>query len=445
MPPRPASDPGGARTTSPAFEARLVRAAGHNGGMRSGPGSDAEPPETFDLDNPPSFDGPPATMPSIVNENVGVYYGDDYWNDLPQVEAWLNRKVSGDPDRYWGEHFKQTAGRAFKRALVLNCGNGNVEHGLLGHGVMEEAVGVDYSDELLAEARRAARDEGLPFRYQKLDINTAELPEEDFDLVVNHAAAHHIARIDRVFRELCRRLPADGVFVSHDYVGPHRNQYRWDEWDAAANLNRTLPERFRQKMYYPHLVTMLKLDPTEAIHSELILPIMRRYFTIDELTPLGGALAYQLLTHNQQIFAAGEDDPERAETVERILEADDEYTAGREDRTWFAYIVARPDKSSLDDTAQIDLWEREEEDREAAAVACGGEYYEHTTLQEIMLESERWQATAHRVQQYCDFVKARYDKMRSLPPYGQIRWAANTKLGQRIREQRRKRRGATPD
>ena len=45
-----------------------------------------------------------------VNDNAGVYYGDDYWNNLPEVAAWLNAKVSGDPERYWGEHFGQTAG-----------------------------------------------------------------------------------------------------------------------------------------------------------------------------------------------------------------------------------------------------------------------------------------------------------------------------------------------
>lgn len=385
---------------------------------------------TFDDDGTPRFD---------VNEDAGVYYGDDYWNNLHAVTEWLNRKVTGAGDRYWGQRFRETAGRTFKRALILNCGNGNVERGLHFNGVMGEAVGVDYSNELLAEARRAASDERLPFRYVQMDVNTATFPDDELDLVVNHAAAHHIARIDRVFRELCRRLPDDGYFVSNDYIGPHRNQYPWEAWDAAATLNRTLPERFRQKMYYPHLYTMLKDDPTEAIHSELILATMRRYFTLDELVPLGGAVAYQLLTHNQKIHEAP-DDAERAEVVERVLAADDEFTAADpEARTWFAYIVARPNKAVLDDHDQLDAWTREEDERETAAAARGGEYYEHSTLQELMLTSEGWQATAHRVQGWAEEVKARYDKMVSLPPYAQIRWAAKTRLGERLRDERRKR------
>jgi hypothetical protein len=236
-----------------------------------------------------------------------------------------------------------------------------------------------------------------------------------------------------VFRELCRRLPDDGVFVSHDYIGPHRNQYPWEAWDAAANLNRELPERFRQKMYYPHLLTMLELDPTEAIHSELIVETMRRYFVVDEFVPLGGAIAYQLLTHNARLFAAPDDDTERTETIDRVLAADDAFTAADPEHSWFAFLVARPNKAALDDEAQLRAWTAEEDEREAAAAARGGEYYPHTTLQELALESEAWQATAHRVQKWADEVKARNDQLMALPPYHQIRWFARTPTGQRLR------------
>ena len=133
-------------------------------------------------------------------------------------------------------------------------------------------------------------------------------PTSEFDLVVNHAAAHHIAAIDRVFREVCRILPADGWFVSFDYVGPHRNQYRTDAWDAAWKINRQLPESLRQDMAYPPIPVMLQVDPTEAIHSELILQTFHRYFIEREFTPLGGALAYPLLTHNHAMFGAPDDD-----------------------------------------------------------------------------------------------------------------------------------------
>src|SRR5262249_41620233 len=127
--------------------------------------------------------------------------------------------------------------------------------------------------------------------------------------------------------------------------------------------------------------------------------------------------------------------------VDKVLATDEEYTnADPERRTWFAYIVARPNKAVLDDREQLDAWTQEEEERESAAAANGGEDYEPTTRQELMLTSEDWQATAHRVQGWAEEVKARYDRMLSLPPYAQLRWAAKTKVGERLRNERRKRR-----
>ena len=83
---------------------------------------------------------------------------------------------------------------------------------------------------------------------------------------MNHAAGHHISHIDRVFRALAARLRPDGVFVSWDYVGPHRNQYPGDMWEAAHRVNVTLPAELRSPMHYPLLEEMLTGDPTEAVH-----------------------------------------------------------------------------------------------------------------------------------------------------------------------------------
>ena len=164
----------------------------------------------------------------------------------------INTRISGDPTRKWHEHFARATGRTFERALILNCGNGWVERELVGSGLIAEGVGIDYSQTLLDEAAAAASAEaGMPLTYHQANVNTGTFPEGEFDLVVNHAAAHHIAAIDRVFREVCRILPDDGWFVSFDYVGPHRNQYRLDAWEEAWQLNHELPEPLRQDLRLP--------------------------------------------------------------------------------------------------------------------------------------------------------------------------------------------------
>jgi hypothetical protein len=132
-------------------------------------------------------------------------------------------------------------------------------------------------------------------------------------------------------------------------------------------------------MVYPHLPTMLATDPTEAIHAELILPVLRRYFDVEHFRALGGGVAYPVLTFNKGIFSRPQE--EVAPLVRQVLAADEAWTdEDPEGRTLFAYIVAKPRKDALADAAQLAEWTAEEDDRERLAAAAGGRYYPDTML-----------------------------------------------------------------
>jgi SAM-dependent methyltransferase len=314
---------------------------------------------------------------SIVPAEGFQYYRGRYWNDLDRVVHTLNERATGNPDVSWSEHLRDHYG-PFRHALVLNCGNGWVERDLLAKGVVASAVGVDVSDELLNDARKAAATAGLPLRYLRLDTNRADFPDEDFDLVVNHAAMHHVAYVDRVTRRICELLAPGGVYVSWDYIGPHRNQYSAVQWEHAWAANLGLAPELRQDMRYPHLPTMLVDDPTEAVHSELIVPTIERYFRIEHHARVGGGIAYLLLTHNDAIHARSQDDIDGA--VEAVMAADGALTDAHPETTLFAYIVARVDPSSLADHERLAEWTAEEDDRERRAATAGGVYYPPTAI-----------------------------------------------------------------
>lgn len=306
------------------------------------------------------------------------YYRDRYWNEHPLVIEYLNRRATDVAHPGWIHHLLQHRdGRPFERALILNCGNGWVERDLLQHGVIRSAVGIDILPDLLDQAKTAA--EGLALTYRHADINALDADTLDgpFDLVVNHAAAHHIAFIDRVFRQIAALLRPDGTFVSWDYVGPHRNQYPEDLWHAAERVNATLPEPFRCDLRYPHLEGMLRGDPSEAVHSELIVPTMERYFDLDHSRRLGGPIGYLLLTHNPALLDADHEasDP----LVQRILEADADLVDADPTTNLFAYIIARP-KADGPDPTTLARYAAEEDERERAASANGGQYYPLTPL-----------------------------------------------------------------
>ena len=169
---------------------------------------------------------------------------------------------------FWFNDYFARRGRPFERALFLNCGNGWVEREMVADGVVGEAVGIDYSEALLDEARREAARFDLPLTYHQMNVNSAEFPPGPFDLVVNYAAAHHIAMIDRVFRAIWTCCPRTGASCrSTTSVRTATSTRRWRGSGRGHSTTRCLPH-LRQSMEYPNVPIMVQVDPTEAVHSE---------------------------------------------------------------------------------------------------------------------------------------------------------------------------------
>ena len=143
-----------------------------------------------------------------------VYYTGKYWNDLDQVRSHLNRLATGNPDLDWMSKVLELHEPG--RALILNCGNGWVERELYDRGLILSAIAIDISESLLAGAE--ANKGNRPIQYLKADINSFEFPLSEFDFVINHAAIHHTAWIDRTMRGVAKALKPDGFFVNWDYV-----------------------------------------------------------------------------------------------------------------------------------------------------------------------------------------------------------------------------------
>jgi SAM-dependent methyltransferase len=301
-----------------------------------------------------------------------VYYQGILWNSFDEVVAHIHHRAFDTPHGNWIQAVvRWRGGEPFERVLSLNCGNGWLERALVEFGLARHVVAIDVLPDLLAEAEAASV--GMPIEYHRMDTNVAEFPAGPYDAVVNHAAGHHLACIDRVLRAAARALSEGGTLLTWDYTGPHRNQYGERMWQAACEVNELLPRRYRSPMSYPHLPTMLAYDPTEAIHSELVLPVTERYFEHEHLRPMGGAIGYLVLSHNRALYEAPP--AERDELVRMVLAHDDgDLEAFPEDNLFTFAISRRRDLSTISDE-QLGIWEREERQREATARAHGGHYH----------------------------------------------------------------------
>jgi len=277
-------------------------------------------------------------MSSSVNENASVYYTGKYWNDYPECLSIINTRLFGE-DIDWKQYLINNNLINFKNALILNCGNGWVERELYDAGIILKVTAVEYNTDLVKECNKmkGMRD----ITYVQHDINTVKFDENTFDLVINFAACHHIRYIERVCINIRKWLTEDGYFIHNDYIGPQRNQYSKHQWKQMNEVNNMLNSSIKKSLGYPDVIQMMIDDPTEAINSNRIIPTVYDLFNIDYHRKSGGAVAYEILTHNPKLFNAHL--AIREKIVKKIMVKDLEYMK-ETGESFFHFIIARNNK-----------------------------------------------------------------------------------------------------
>lgn len=311
-------------------------------------------------------------MKTVINLNSDVYYKGIYWNDFQKIQEYMCENFTGDKSKYWIEDFKERyAVKPFEHALFINCGDGRFERQFIDENIAKKVTAFDISPDLISQAKKERGRRNIT--YLIVDANKVKFGEDQFDLVVNIAALHHVQYINRLCYILARAIKPGGYLVNFDYIGPHRNQYPFIQWLLAKSVNGKLSADVRQTpMLYPHLPTMLDTDPTEAIHSDLIIRTILRYFTIKERHDTGGGIAYLLLTHNAKLNRVSQIKLNRM--IKKVLKYDQRYTRAKLVPTLFSYFIASPNKKLLIIKKRINSYQRIENTREKAAFYRRGVY-----------------------------------------------------------------------
>lgn len=312
-------------------------------------------------------------MAKKLNDFSGVYYKPRYWNDLYLVKKYINKKFTNNSKTEWVFAFKRKyAKKPIKKALFINCGNGWVERMFIDNKIVEQAVAFDISKKLIDQAVRKRGKRCV--EYFTADVNKIELRENEYDLIVNVAALHHVQYINRLAFQLAKSLKKNGLMVNFDYVGPYRNQWTTKQWNTVVSENNMLPESLRHKsLFYPSVPVMLKEDPTEAVHSDLIIPVLHRYFHFVENKEAGGGLAYLLLTHNNAVFSHIKERKVQ-QLVKNILQLDNELHQKKILPNLFSYFILKPNKKIIASGFIARFWQIEEEVRETLSTIFWNTY-----------------------------------------------------------------------
>ena len=234
--------------------------------------------------------------------------------------------------------------------LTLGCGDGEFERGLAQYGFAREHDAFDIAEGAIQKAADAARTAGLAhIRYEVADLNRVALERDRYDVVFGLSAIHHISALEYLFAQVRASLKPGGFFLLDEFIGPSQFQWLDAQLDAANQALAGLPERFRRQLNRqgqvktavarPTIESMNTGDPSEAIRSAEIVPLLTDYFELIEFRGYGGSLLHLVMEGIAGNFVP--DDPLATECVERLCALEDRLILEGRLAHDFAVIIAR--------------------------------------------------------------------------------------------------------
>ncbi|MDP8235537.1 MAG: class I SAM-dependent methyltransferase [Candidatus Erginobacter occultus] len=191
--------------------------------------------------------------------------------------------------------------KSFDRVLSICCGDGPHELTMLESGKVGFLHAFDISEGALRQARARFAKAGISEDRYKLEVKDANQfdIEGSYDLVVSAGAAHHIEALERVFSRVASLIAPSGYFALLEYIGPSRFQWTERQIKLLNDILAALPEEYLSKKRRPPLgrpsvKALMKKDPSEAVRSADIIPLMGEYFRTIYRSDYHGTLIHPL-------------------------------------------------------------------------------------------------------------------------------------------------------
>jgi ubiquinone/menaquinone biosynthesis C-methylase UbiE len=288
----------------------------------------------------------------IVSEKWS-YDGDEtsYWWDIPAVCARCNDLVSGNPtvDHYEYISGKYLYDRHSLRGLSLGCGDGHRELRWAMLNKFDHIDAFDLSESQLQKAAQLATRKGYgnTITYTVGDVFKIGMLENYYDIVIGEHSVHHFSPLDVILRKVSRVLKSDGFFVINEFIGPTRFQWTDRQLEATNGLLSVLPAKYRKLVgsgfkaneIKNSRLRMILRDPSEAIESARILPLLREIFEVVEIKGYGGPLLHLLFDGIARNFLS--EDAETRRWLETCFQVEDLLLASGELQSDFVVAVCR--------------------------------------------------------------------------------------------------------
>ncbi|GBE05575.1 MAG TPA: class I SAM-dependent methyltransferase [Nitrospirae bacterium] len=256
------------------------------------------------------------------------------WWDIPTVRERWNYLISGDAKIDYHEYvFRRfLSGMTSLNAMSLACGTGHREIRWAELSGFRSIDAYDLSEARIEYARNKARERGYGsiINYHVADVYNIEMRECYYDAVLAEQSLHHFSPLKKILLRINGFLKPNGYFIVNEFVGPTRFQWTDRQLEVVNGLLSLLPEKYRlrwnngsvkTKVFRPGRLSMILSDPSEAVESSRILPLLNEIFEIIEIREYGGTILNLLFSEIAYNFLS--EDSETQNFIRLCFEIED--------------------------------------------------------------------------------------------------------------------------